>query len=298
MANSNIILLDSMQSLNSSLANLEKNLQDKDFKYLTKEFPNIDIKLLRGKELYPYDWVTSIKKLNYPKLPPKEAFHSSINANQRGKGDGHISDEDYEHLQNIWKILAFKTFKDFHMYYLKKDVLTLADIFDNFIDPCHYFSSPELTWDALLKMTGQELEKIPNADMHYFFERAKRGGICDVITRYFKANNPDCTDYDPTKETKYINYIDMNNLYGYAMHDFSSYGGLEFIEVTDESIKEALTTPDDSEYGSFLEVDMECPKKRNRERQREFPMAPEKMKVTEDMLPPEHIDIKNNLIFQ
>ena len=184
------------------------------------------------------------------------------------------------------------------MYYLKKDVLTLADIFDNLIDPCHYFSSPGLTWDALLKMPGQELEKIPNADMHYFFERAKRGGICDVITRYCKANNPDCPDYDPTKENKYINYIDMNNLYGDAMHDFSTYGGLEFIEVTDESIKEALTTPDDREYGSFLEEDMECPKKRNCERQRDFPMAPEKMKVTEDMLPPEHIDIKNNLVFQ
>ena len=90
----------------------------------------------------------------------------------------------------------------------------------------------------------------------------------------------------------------MNNLYGDAMHDFSTYGGLEFIEVTDESIKEALTTPDDREYGSFLEEDMECPKKRNCERQRDFPMAPEKMKVTEDMLPPEHIDIKNNLVFQ
>ena len=64
------------------------------------------------------------------------------------------------------------------MCYLKKGVLTLADIFDNLIDPCHYFSSPGLTWDALLKMTGHELEKIPNADMYYFFERAKRHLRC------------------------------------------------------------------------------------------------------------------------
>ena len=49
--------------------------------------------------------------------------------------------------------------------------------------------------------------------MHYFIERAKRGGICDVIKRYSKANNPDCKYYDPSKETNYINYIDMNNLY-------------------------------------------------------------------------------------
>ena len=57
-----------------------------------------------------------------------------------------------------------------------------------------------------------------------------------------KANNPDCPDYDPTKETKYINYIDMNNLYGYVMRDFLPYRGLEFIEVTDDTIKEASTT--------------------------------------------------------
>ena len=91
-------------------------------------------------------------------------------------------------------------------------------------------------------MSGQELEKIPNADMHYFFERAKRGGISDATTRHSKANNPDCPDFDPTKETKYINYIDMNNLYGYVMRDFLPYRGLEFIEVTDDTIKEASTT--------------------------------------------------------
>ena len=57
---------------------------------------------------------------------------------------------------------------DVHDHYLKKDVLLLADVFEKFIDtwlkfykldPCHYFSSPGLSWDAMLKMTGIELEK-------------------------------------------------------------------------------------------------------------------------------------------
>ena len=178
----------------------------------------------------------------------------------------------------------------------------LTDTFENFIysslentklDPSHFYSAPRLSWDAMLKMTKQRLEKISDSDKHLFIERAMRGGICDVIERYSQANNGFCPDYDPTKEKVYINYIDMNNLYGYAMSDPLPYGGLELIEVTVETIKEVLTTPDDSEYGYYLNVDMECRKKSDRKKQRDFPMALEKMKVTEDMLPPEQIEIKD-----
>ena len=88
-----------------------------------------------------------------------------------------------------------------------------------------------------------------------------RGGICNVIKRCSKANIEFCSGYDSTKEKVYINYIYMNNLYGYAMSDSLPYEGLEFIEATNETIKEALTAPNDSEYGYYLDVDMECRKK-------------------------------------
>ena len=115
------------------------------------KFLNADIKELRRKDAhmnksYPYEWVNSIKKFNYTELPTKEAFYSSLNANQRGKGDGHITDEEYLHEQNKWKIFKFKTFRDYHMHYLKKDVLLLTDVFENFnfssinnieLDSCH-----------------------------------------------------------------------------------------------------------------------------------------------------------------
>ena len=74
MVNRNTFFLDSKQFLNTSLDTLAKNLQGNDFKYLKKEFPNIDLKYLIGKDAYPYDWVDSIKKFNYRGLPPKEAF--------------------------------------------------------------------------------------------------------------------------------------------------------------------------------------------------------------------------------
>ena len=75
---------------------------------------------------------------------------------------------------------------DYRNHYLKKYVLLLADVFEKFIstclrfyklDPCHYFSSPGLSWDAMLKLTGIELEKISDIDMYLFIEKGLRGGI-------------------------------------------------------------------------------------------------------------------------
>ena len=79
-----------------------------------------------------------------------------------------------------------KNMSDYHNHYLKKDVLLSADVFEKFIatclkfyglDPCHYFSSPGLSWDAMLKMTGEKLEKIPEIDKYLFIEKELKGGI-------------------------------------------------------------------------------------------------------------------------
>ena len=105
------------------------------------------------------------------------------------------------HLKFVWKEFEFKTFKDFRNHYPKKDVLLLADVFKKFIstnvkyynlDPCHYFSAPGLSWDAMLKMTKVELEKISDADIHLFIEKGMRGGISYINKRYSKANNKYC----------------------------------------------------------------------------------------------------------
>ena len=112
---------------------------------------------------------------------------------------------------------------DYRDRYLKKDVLLLADVFEKFIDtsfefyrlhPCHYFSSPGLSWDAMLKMTGVKLEKMLDIDKYLFTEKGLRGGISYIAKRYAKANNKYMKDYDPKKPSKFITYLDMNNLYG------------------------------------------------------------------------------------
>ena len=102
---------------------------------------------------------------------------------------------------------------DYYNHFLKKDVSLLADVFEKFIgtclkfyklDPCNYFSSPGLNWDAMLKMTGVKLETISDIDKYLFIENGLRGGISYIAKRYAKANNRYMNDYNPKKFNIYI----------------------------------------------------------------------------------------------
>ena len=141
----------------------------------------------------------------------------------------HISDEEYLMCQKIWGEFGITNMGDYHGHYLKKDVLLLADVFEKFIDiclkfyrldPCHYFSSPGLSWDAMLKMTGAKLENISDIEMYLFIEKGLTGRISYIAKRYSNANNKYMNDYDPKKPSKFSTYLDMNNLCGWAMSDY------------------------------------------------------------------------------
>ena len=112
----------------------------------------------------------SFKRFGEEKLPNRECFYSSVKDRTTGdngeKLNGNMSDEDYLTCNKILDKLSMKNMGDYHDHYLKKDVLILADYLEKFIgtclklyklDPCHYFSSPRLSWDAMLKMTGVKL---------------------------------------------------------------------------------------------------------------------------------------------
>ena len=86
---------------------------------------------------------------NFNKLPDRYEFFSSLK-------DKCISKEEYDRAINIWNVFKIKTLGKYQDMYLKTDVFLLADVFENFIktcleyyklDPCHYFSSPGLSWD-------------------------------------------------------------------------------------------------------------------------------------------------------
>ena len=131
------------------------------------------------KGIYPYDFMDCFEKFNQTKLPTKEDFCGILN-------DENVTDEEYEHAKNVWNTFNIKTMGEYHDLYLKFDILLLADVFENFrktcllyykLDPCHYFTSPGLSWDAMLKMTYIELELMVDVDMFQFIEKGMRGGV-------------------------------------------------------------------------------------------------------------------------
>ena len=121
------------------------------------------------------------------------------------------------------------------------DILLLADVFENFrkpcleyykLDPAHYFTSPGLSRDAMLKMTNIELELMSDIDMFQFIEKGMRGGTSYIANRFGGANNKYMKSYDKTKPSKYITYLDANNLYGWAMSQYLLIG--KFRWMTDK----------------------------------------------------------------
>ena len=253
-------------------------------KYTSQEFKGNKLDLMARKGVYPYDFMDSFDKFN-EKLPLKEEFYSILN-------NEHISDKDYEHAKTVWNKFSLKKMSDYHDLYLKSDILLLADVFENFrktcldyykLDPCHYFTSPGLSWDAMLKMTNIKLELMTDIDMFQFIEKGLRGGISYIANRYGKANNKYMKEYDEKEPTKYIMYLGANNLYGWAMSQNLPTGGFRWMTQKQIDKIDLAKYKEDSEKGLILEVDLEYPEELH-DLHNDYPLGPEKVKVINDML--------------
>ena len=128
--------------------------------------------------------MNNFERFNEEKLPARKYFYSSTKDGKIGDdgkiSDGHISVKDYLTFEKTWDKFEMKNMADYLDHYLKKDVLLLVDVFEKFIDTClkyygldyrHYFSSPGLSWDAMLKMTDRELEKTSDINKYLFIEK-------------------------------------------------------------------------------------------------------------------------------
>ena len=285
MLGKHLTFIDSFQFMSSSLEKLTGNLSS--FKYTSEKFKSkSELDLMSQKGVYPYDYMDSFEKFD-EQLPEKEDFFSILN-------NEHITDEDYKHALNVWETFSLKNMGEYHNLYLTSDILLLTDVFENFrktcleyynLDPCHYFTSPGLAWDAMLKMTKIKLELITDVDMYLFIEKGLRGGISYIANRYGKANNKYMRDekYNENEPSKYLMYLDANNLYGWAMCQYLPTGGFKWLneqEIKGLNLKDSIK---DSQKGLILEVDLEYPKELH-DLHNDYPLAPEKIKVTKNML--------------
>ena len=190
--------------------------------------------------------MNSFERFNEENLLARKCFYSSIKDGKIGDdgkiSDSHISVKDYLTCEKTWDKFEMKNMGDYHDHYLKKDVLLLV-VLEKFIDtclkyyrldPCHYFSSPGLIWDAMLKMTDIELEKTLDIGKYLFIGKGLRGEISYIAKRYAKANNKYVNDYDPKKPPTFMSYLDMNNLYGCAMSEYLPFGRFKWLKNIDK----------------------------------------------------------------
>ena len=181
MLGNHLTFIDSFQFMSSSLDKLVSNLPKDDLIYTSKVFKGKRLDLMSQKGVYPYDFMDSFEKFNQMELPTKYQFYSICILN-----DQHITDDEYDHANKVWNIFMIKTMGEYHDLYLVSDMLLLTDVFENIrktcmqyykLDPCHYFTSLGLSWDAMLKMTNIKLELMTDIDMFQFIEKGMRGVV-------------------------------------------------------------------------------------------------------------------------
>ena len=187
-------------------------------------------------------------------------------------------DEEIQRTIEFIKIFDTKNGEELNNLYLKCDVNLLADVFEKFIkisydeyriNPLYCVSLPGYTWQCGMKYTDIKLQTLQDKDLIFTLENNIRGGISSVMgDRYVKSDG-----------NEKILYVDANNLYGWARSEYLPYDGIQF----DRNVKleDILNTPDDSDIGYFIEVDLKYPDN-IKAKTRNFPFAPVNKKINCD----------------
>ena len=251
--------------MSSSLDSLVNNLAKGDHKFWGfEEYSDKQRELLIRKGIYPYEYMSSWDKFNESILPSKDKFYSNLNMSG-------VSDKEYEHACKVWNEFGIKNMGDYHDLYLKTDTILLANVFESFrsvcmknygLDPAHFYTAPGLAWKACLKKTGIRLGLLLDPDMLLMFECGIRGGITQSVHRWAEANNPYMEEYDSNKPINYLQYLDANNLYGWAMSQPLPTGEFKWIKCENVNPKSLVNKfAAEKNHGYLLEVDVSYPKK-------------------------------------
>ena len=106
------------------------------------------------------------------------------------------------------------------------------------LDPAKFVSVPGLAWKTALKNTEEKFELLTDIDMLIIVEKGIRAGIFDAIHQYAKVNNKYMNEYDKYKESSYLKYWDVNNLYGWTMSQNLPVNNFEWIVDTSKFDKD------------------------------------------------------------
>ena len=301
-----IVFKDSLQFLACSLEQLAVNLLKSgpdQFIQLKKEFGDDtdekreQLRLILRKGVYPYDHMGSWDKFATSHLPSIEEFSSKLRFSE-------CAPADYEHAKRVWDAFHCQSMQDYHDLYLKTDVLLLADIFESFrsvclsnygLDPAHYVSAPQLSWDGMLKHTACELQLISDPEMFRMIDPNIRGGITMICKRYARANNkylgPEY--FDPSKQNSFIMYLDANNLYGWAMSRSLPISGFHWVpEDVFLQIDWAAQT-EEQDTGYIVECDLDYPQELH-ELHNDYPLAAERLNIQIEQLSDTQVRIRRN----
>lgn len=271
--------IDSFRFMASPLDTLSSQLHPLQMEIVKSEMANCNddqLKLARKNIAYPHEYIDSWSKFDDESLPLKKQFFCNVTAK-------HISKADCVHAKLVWQTFNIQNLGEYADLHLKINVLHLADVFETFrktvhnqyrLDPAHYITAANLSWDAMLKYTKAKIELLTDMEQMLFVERGMRDDVSQCSHRHANANHKYMgDDYDDSKPDNYLIQLDVNHLHESAMMECLPMSGFEWM-TTD--IKFNISSiPDDNPEGYFLEVDLECHASIH-DNHADYPMCPER----------------------
>ena len=263
--------LESFRFMPSSLDNLTKNLPTTEFTLLEgyfKDWPESSLYTLKQKGFFSYNYIDSFPKLRETELPSRKKWTNSLQQYQVS-----VTEDEYKHALTVFAAFKCKTIWEYYYLFLKTDVFLLAAVVLCFrkvcyqtygFDCCQYYTASNFSGDAMLKICKAPLELLTDREQLDMVEGLIRGGVSSIYNKRLSvANNKSLLNFNPKEPSAFIVMIDAINLYGGIMEKFPL--PLNYFEFTDQQcdsgfepqfIQKVLETPDDSDVGYILEVDL------------------------------------------
>ena len=273
--------VDSFKFMPQSLAKLVDMLPSEAFNLFDSHFSGYNVSqrnLLKAKGHYPYSFFDSFTKFNHPHIPPLAQWKNSLLNNEIS-----VTKEEFNHAKRVYATFKCKNMGEYHDIYLTCDTLLLACVFEQFrkvcnstygLDCAQFYTTSNLAGAAYLKICRPELELLTQREMLNMTENLIRGGVASIYhKRLSVANNKFLNDFDTTKPSTFIWFVDANNLYGGIMKHYRL--PLRNFHWTNDTLEEIIQTSEDSDYGYVVEVDLDYPVELH-DHHKDYPLAPTK----------------------